>query len=259
MRSVPIQDVRLPLKNSPSATFLVRPATLLDVHQMAVTHNYAFGDTLIKQFLAPKAQLFVGDQIRIHKQGICNRYVKPNSLSLVACLSSEPSVVVGYGQFSRMGTDKGARDYVASRGILIRAWLFVLSYFFWIAFSISNFVWKDRITSPANMAKFRIAIRLDYENYWDPEKFPSRRDRWATNSLVVDPKYQGKGVGRLLMKEIMALAQQERVPVGLTASPHGEILYRKLGFEKLGDYSLNVVDEVGGGTFMWWPEGVDRS
>jgi len=259
MRPVPIQDVGLPLKPSPSATFLVRPATLADIHQMAVNHNYAFGNTLIQQFLAPKAHLFVDDQIRIHKQNICNGYVKPNNLSLVACLFSEPSAVVGYAQFFRVGTDQGAREYVASRGVLIRAWLFLLSYFFWITFSISNFVWKDRITSEDNMARFKTAVRLDYENYWNPETFPSRRDRWATASLIVHPEYQGKGVGKLLMREIMALAQRERVPVGLTASPHGEILYRKLGFEKLGDYSLRVVDELGGGSFMWWPEGVDHS
>ena len=42
---------------------------------------------------------------------------------------------------------------------------------------------------------------------------------------------------------------------GLSASPHGEFLYRKLGFERLGDFSMRVDGSENGGIYIWYPEG----
>ncbi|MCJ1441851.1 MAG: hypothetical protein MMC23_002343 [Stictis urceolatum] len=52
--------------------------------------------------------------------------------------------------------------------------------------------------------------------------------------LGVDPKFQRKGVGGLLMRWGMETARREGVPVGLTASPQGLSLYMKWGFEEVG-------------------------
>lgn len=75
--------------------------------------------------------------------------------------------------------------------------------------------------------------------------------------MIVSPKWQGKGVGRLVMSEGLKQAQEENVIMGLQASPTGEKLYRKLGFEMLGDYSYRVGDGVGGGHMIWYPKSVE--
>lgn len=58
----------------------------------------------------------------------------------------------------------------------------------------------------------------------------------VVRSVFVDPSYQGKGVGKLLMASIQALAVKEgvtvlRVPSSITA----EGFYASLGFQKIRD------------------------
>jgi len=95
----------------------------------------------------------------------------------------------------------------------------------------------------------------DNEIYWNPQTHPDRRNRWHANSVVVAPEWQRKGVGTLLMGEVLKWAQSERVVVGLMSSPAGEALYKNLGFQMLGDYHKRVEGEIGGGTMIWYPEG----
>lgn len=68
---------------------------------------------------------------------------------------------------------------------------------------------------------------------------PLREERfhesWSVANLVVDPRYQGRGVGRMLMEWGIRQAAAERVPVGLTASVTGKHLYQKLGFDVLAE------------------------
>ena len=93
---------------------------------------------------------------------------------------------------------------------------------------------------------------MDDERFWTSH--PHRHDRWHASSVVVSPKYQGLGIGKLLMGHVVEKTEQERVPMGLTASAHGEKLYRKLGFQMLGDFTHRVGDEEGGGIMIFYPQ-----
>jgi hypothetical protein len=63
------------------------------------------------------------------------------------------------------------------------------------------------------------------------------------------------------MEIVLQKAQSERALVGLMSSPHGAFLYRKLGFELLGDFSHRPPTEEpgdnGGGYMLWYPEGYE--
>ncbi len=63
----------------------------------------------------------------------------------------------------------------------------------------------------------------------------------------------------MILNEVLSRAQRERVPVGLTASPEGERLYSKMGFEMLGGFSMRVVDGDAGGIMIWYQKGCDRN
>jgi GNAT superfamily N-acetyltransferase len=180
----------------------------------------------------------------------------PNNITLVACLSSDPSIIVGFSQFSRLGNDPGAKEVVSSRGLWTRVWIYILAWYFWLYNMVHNFVWKDRITDFANLKKIEAWFAKDTQRYW--ESYPERANRWHANSVVVGPEWQGKGIGRMLMGEVLNWAQSEMVVVGLTSSPHGEHLYRKLGFEMLGDFYRRVEGEEGGGIMIWYPKGWDE-
>ena len=123
----------------------------------------------------------------------------------------------------------------------------------------NNFIWKDRITDFENLKQASVWFAKDEEKYWDPKTHPERANRWQANSLVVAPEWQGRGVGRLLMAEVLRWAQRERVVVGLVSSPHGEHLYRKLGFEMLGDFYRRIGEAEGGGIMIWYPDGWEGS
>jgi GNAT superfamily N-acetyltransferase len=57
--------------------------------------------------------------------------------------------------------------------------------------------------------------------------------RSVLHILVVDPAYQRRGIGSLLVKDGVGRAHALGLPVLLSASPVGTHLYPKLGFKTL--------------------------
>lgn len=90
------------------------------------------------------------------------------------------------------------------------------------------------------------------KEYWDR---PERRNRWYAQSCVVAGEWQGRGIGKRLMAEVIARAESEGVVVGLESSEMGERLYRSLGFELLGRFKKvwDEMDENVGGVMMYTP------
>lgn len=213
----------------------------------------------INRFIAPYAQEYPHDLPRMFGQLIRRRMFSPNVLFLVAYKASEPDTVVGYGQFSRMGDDAGAREFASAKGLLHKLWMSILSWYFWMYDKIDLFIWRPGAFDQDATSQLDAWSEKDNVKYW--KSFPERSNRWHAHSLVVDPYYQGKGIGKLLMAEPLNRAQRERVIMGLNASPHGEFLYRKLGFELLGDFShrphTEGPDDKGGGFMIWYPEGYE--
>jgi GNAT superfamily N-acetyltransferase len=240
----------------PRQKFILRPAHLSDLQIMAVHSKEAYWLSPINNFLAPKASEHPEDLVRIMLQGVQKRFIVPNSLSLVACVPAqggEEEKVIGYGQFFRKGKDDGAKESVSSKGWGVRIALWFLGWWFWASNLISNKIWPDRISDMKAVKEFGEWNKLDDQKYWTSH--PERDNRWHAGSVVVSPEYQGKGIGRLLMGHVIEKAQKERVPLGLTASPAGEMLYRKLGFEMLGDFCHRVANDEGGGIMILYPEG----
>ncbi|BGP22640.1 acetyltransferase GNAT family [Rhodotorula toruloides] len=62
------------------------------------------------------------------------------------------------------------------------------------------------------------------------------KDHWYLCPVWVVPGYQGLGIGRKLMQQVLDLcdAQQPSTPIYLEASKEGKPLYEKLGFEVVG-------------------------
>jgi GNAT superfamily N-acetyltransferase len=236
---------------------------LADIPFLAQFNTKTYWRSPVNCFIAPNAPQYPHHITRTFGRGITRRYFKPNTLSLVACLAEIPDIVVAYGQFSRVGTDAGARQFVAEReqqrGFWGRIWFWVLSWVFWAYVKLEDLLDPDHATNVPNLLQFEDWIRQDSETHWSPTRHPERANRWVAQSLIVDPPYQGKGLGKLLMRPVLERAQEEGICVGLTASTHGEFLYRKLGFTYLGDFSNRVEDEkgrdAGGGIMIWFPEG----
>jgi GNAT superfamily N-acetyltransferase len=118
----------------------------------------------------------------------------------------------------------------------------------------SNRVFARQTTLAPKLAEVMAAVTAADE-YFAP--FP---ERWYLASLEVDERFARRGIGSLLVRWGMERAKGERVPVSLFATVAGERVYRKLGFEALGDFKAGpgvggvvVVQKV----MAWFPEGFE--
>jgi GNAT superfamily N-acetyltransferase len=56
--------------------------------------------------------------------------------------------------------------------------------------------------------------------------------------MVVAPEFQGQGLGRRLLQELLAPARARAIPVGLCATDQGRPLYEKVGFSVSGELMI---------------------
>ncbi|KAI9645760.1 hypothetical protein NHQ30_005192 [Ciborinia camelliae] len=84
---------------------------------------------------------------------------------------------------------------------------------------------------------------LDRDRPWDKihhlrnlsiNHFGSIPEYLELAALAVNPKFHRRGIGGMMMKYGIDLAQKEQVPIILEASPAGNQLYTKFGFEETG-------------------------
>jgi ribosomal protein S18 acetylase RimI-like enzyme len=176
-------------------------------------------------------------------------------VSVVACPASSPQKAIAYAQFSRLGDDEGAKRQIDTRKTI---WHTILAWYYTIKFKIVDYIWPDRSVNREAMKQFESWWQLDDKMHWS--HYPDRMNRWHLRSIVVSPEWQGKGVGTILMKEVMDRARKEGVIVGLEASPDGEFLYRKVGFELLSRFYYEegspIASPNAGGIMMWTPDKV---
>ncbi|HNT35057.1 MAG TPA: GNAT family N-acetyltransferase, partial [bacterium] len=63
------------------------------------------------------------------------------------------------------------------------------------------------------------------------------------NQLFILPEYQGRGIGKACMAQVLASAKTEGLPVRLRvlkASPRAEAFYRALGFKETGETGTHI-------------------
>jgi GNAT superfamily N-acetyltransferase len=84
-------------------------------------------------------------------------------------------------------------------------------------------------------------------NYKDPE------ETWWPNEIAVDPKFQKRGIGKLLLKWGMGHAREENVPVALASTPAGLALYKSAGFQQVGTWKWYKHSEEVYSLMRWDP------
>lgn len=194
-------------------------------------------------FLSPYRDKYYADYERGFIQRSWKRMLDPRNMTFVAVEASAPKVPIGYAVFHRFGTDSGARRQIKSQSQLLLRILGILFYAY--ALVLGWIVGRDRSADPERIRKFEEYDKEHRAQYWEVE---ARKERWHALSVVVSSPFQGKGIGKRLMAEVIARAEEEGVFVGLEASGPGEQLYYKVGFELLGRFrrGFGETEEVGG-------------
>jgi GNAT superfamily N-acetyltransferase len=111
---------------------------------------------------------------------------------------------------------------------------------------------------PVRQKRFIDAITSAEKKYFGVEWGRKRLD---VTDLVTDARYHRRGAGELLMRWGLEKAAEHHVPITLTASPLGRLLYTKLGFQELGYVDCEVEgDHEKAWTYamIWVPKGWEK-
>ncbi|KAJ5379995.1 uncharacterized protein N7496_002423 [Penicillium cataractarum] len=245
------KGLTMPSFQRKGSNILIRPTRYSDIPTMANIAAAVYRDSVYSDFLCPYRHQYPHHFNRRFLQIFQVRHFDPRSIGFVAVESSSPDKPVAYIQLTRLGDDEPARRLIATRDTL---WRRLFHWLLQTRMSIVNYLWPDRSTDHDAARQFDESAQRDSEKYWESDEMKAKYgNRWHVKGLVVSSSHQRRGIGQTLMAEAMQRAQQEDVVVGLEASADGEKLYRSLGFEMRGPYSM-VVGPPRGGLMMWTPQ-----
>jgi ribosomal protein S18 acetylase RimI-like enzyme len=70
-----------------------------------------------------------------------------------------------------------------------------------------------------------------------------RADAWHLNNFEIAPGWQSRGIGTRLIRDLVARAADEGLPVALDVlkvNPRARALYERLGFERVGETATHI-------------------
>jgi ribosomal protein S18 acetylase RimI-like enzyme len=104
--------------------------------------------------------------------------------------------------------------------------------------------WHLRVDPTVSREAVHLMNSVPGQDWFD--KYP---EHWYLSRLAVDPAFQRRGIGGMLLDWGLRIAKEENVPVGLTSSPQGVALYRRKGFRDIG--WLALTDGIEGPALIW--------
>ncbi len=235
---------------------LIRPSRLFEGHHVGRIAAKTYYNTPLTRFLAPHREKYYAD----YEWGFSNRaqarLFTPRNVTFFAYEKSRPEWPIGYVQFVRLGDDEAARKMDRDAGLVWRLWLWACSWGWWTYTKVVALLYGgvrgDRSADANADAAFGRMVVEETKANWEGK--PEMKNRWHAQSVVVCEEFQGRGIGKRLMAEVLERADSEGVIVGLEASAAGESMYRSVGFELLARFSgENTFEGRAGGVMMRKP------
>lgn len=112
---------------------------------------------------------------------------------------------------------------------------------------VNPMVDSSHMKAMANMCSSEESQRWNQDGYKKPDEF------WGILDLGVDPKYQRRGIARLLLQWGLERAEREGLPVHLSATPDGASLYSSLGFRSVGKWKWRPDQDTDWEIMRWDP------
>jgi GNAT superfamily N-acetyltransferase len=201
----------------------IMPAALEDFNQLARLNYLGFNGT-------PVNQLMFGNQSEEEQAGHCLQYLR-KCLDDPSCKLTKAVVdgqTVGFAQWHYYVEPMPVEDELPSNwgpganGLLCDV-----------------FFGSMKRVRKAQMGGKRCAGKqiCCAHTYSDSD---SDSDLSVLAILVTAPEFQGQGVGSLLLKDGLRVADREMLPTWLEASAKGRSLYQKLGFEDVEDIVIDL-------------------
>lgn len=94
---------------------------------------------------------------------------------------------------------------------------------------------------------------------WNEDGYKKPDQYWGILDLGVDTKYQRRGIARSLLQWALERAENEGLPVHLSATPSGAPLYSSLGFRSAGKWQWRPGQDRDWEIIRWDPPGDARN
>lgn len=239
--------------------FAIRPAKISDCWDIALLTARAFQGSALTEILSPYHHQHPGDFVYSFYSRQKLRLMSPRSRGFVAVpVDGEGREVeardgggpVGFMVCQRLGEDEGAKAVEREKKHIC---LTIYEWVFSKYLKIRTYFFPDRSVDEDALAVFLECGEEESAKHFDTK--PELENRWYTQSIGVSPEWRQRGVGKALMKEVLALAEKENLPVSLESSAMGDALYRSIGFKLLDRFMTAFGEEEveKGGIFLWTP------
>ncbi|KAL9601261.1 MAG: hypothetical protein Q9219_002666 [cf. Caloplaca sp. 3 TL-2023] len=234
----------------------MRRAIASDFPDLATFSASAFINDALYRYTAPFAAEYFDDFRNYFLRRLKQRNAQPGFISWVAVEEKSDALgadeienvdnleeIVGYAFWCRYGTSEVAKGW---QGQSWREWL--EDTLIDIERRYISVLRLDRSTDAS-------AVRNLESRKFSSDPFSPLPERWHLHNLCVDPDFQRRGIGALLMTWGLEQAAEEQVPVTLWSSTVAEPLYRKMGFQTWvrRDYPGF---RMGAPSLVYWPHGV---
>lgn len=232
----------------------LRPANFSDTSLLGTIAARSYWGSSWANFSAPHHRQYPGDFVANYRRKIRGRFLDPSCFIYVAYSTPEDQASEEKGRIAideelrkkiprSFGSAEDIAGYIifqrisASRAQVTRNTSKLFIYFLpFLKFvcrmydRINDFAFPNRA-----MAIARTNSMPDASDIWAEHKYA---ERWQMLALSVDPEWQRRGVGKMLMREVMEKAERDGLSVGTEATREGEGLYASLDFK--------VVKRIGG-------------
>jgi ribosomal protein S18 acetylase RimI-like enzyme len=203
-----------------SSSFIIRPAKLTEYKALGQIAASTYFSSALEGFLYPHRVEHYADYERGYEHRALTLMLDPRMISMVACKAATPDIPIAYIHFKRMGDDEGAKEQLKRKGNVM---LWVARWLIWAWFLLITAVTGgNQSADPEAFRLFRSWQETTNKIDWQP--FKERENRWHVCSFVVRTEFQGRGLGKRLMAEVIKYAEKENVVIGLESSPEGEFM-----------------------------------
>ncbi|KAL1629669.1 hypothetical protein SLS56_005322 [Neofusicoccum ribis] len=222
---------------------LLRPATDADIRAIASLSAVAFVDDPIETYLYPGRREYPEKFVDVQEALLRQSFDRPCGSAIIVTL--EPGddhwqgtpEIIGFCVYTQVETPpKIVKSPVRESDDMLTG-------------IDSAHVMVDA----ANARAMSETCKGDDSHTWTEENFKRPKERYEFCDLAVHPKFQGRGIGKMMAGWVMDKARTEGVPVHTTSSPSGSHLYRSLGFRLVGKWKWCPVPHTEWDVMHWNP------
>lgn len=211
-------------------TITIRPARLIDHLAIARLNTRAFfEDILFGQTIHPFRHKYPNDSDHYWLSRNLVSHFDHSNRFLVAVVQDgiQQERVIGQTHWSRMGLSD---DENRQAGWGLRWWdpRALLKPLASCLVSLMNVFWKNRAADP----KLEAIVESSYgyiDHVWDAKQ--GRCPSLYLESMAVDPGFQGRGVGKLLVQHGLKMAEDAGISASVISADGKEGFYQKCGFD----------------------------